>query len=267
MLQAMNTGHDGSLTTSTPTRRATRSHRLETLVLMAGVELPIKAIREQIAGGFDLLVHIGRLVDGSRRVTQITEIVRHGRRRHHPPGSLRRPCARAWNRTAPGSSGRSLDRPSARFPVQARRQRRRAGALGVAECRVRKLLAALALGALLLPASAVGSRFERRPDPPGRRQPVPARAGDGSRARGQPPDPHRRRPPGRVRQGSGARRRPGDGAGRRQLGVDDRPPAPRGKAGRDGVPVQPAPRRRRRSRRLRARGAVADSAPCWSVQT
>jgi pilus assembly protein CpaF len=44
------------------------------LVLMAGIELPIKAIREQIAGGFDLLVHISRLVDGSRRVTQITEI-------------------------------------------------------------------------------------------------------------------------------------------------------------------------------------------------
>jgi pilus assembly protein CpaF len=44
------------------------------LVLMAGVELPVKAIREQIAGGFDLLVHIARLVDGSRRITQITEI-------------------------------------------------------------------------------------------------------------------------------------------------------------------------------------------------
>ena len=44
------------------------------LVLMAGVELPVKAIREQISGGFDLLVHISRLVDGSRRVTQVTEI-------------------------------------------------------------------------------------------------------------------------------------------------------------------------------------------------
>jgi pilus assembly protein CpaF len=44
------------------------------LVLMAGIELPVKAIREQIAGGFDLLVHIARLVDGSRKVTQITEI-------------------------------------------------------------------------------------------------------------------------------------------------------------------------------------------------
>jgi pilus assembly protein CpaF len=74
MLQAMNTGHDGSLTTVHANSARDALHRLEMLVLMAGVELPIKAVREQIAGGFDVLVHIGRLVDGSRRVTQITEI-------------------------------------------------------------------------------------------------------------------------------------------------------------------------------------------------
>jgi pilus assembly protein CpaF len=74
MLQAMNTGHDGSLTTIHANSARDALHRLEMLVLMAGIELPVKAIREQIAGGFDLLVHIGRLVDGSRRVTQITEI-------------------------------------------------------------------------------------------------------------------------------------------------------------------------------------------------
>ena len=74
MLQAMNTGHDGSLTTVHANSARDALHRLEMLVLMAGVELPMKAIREQIAGGFDLLVHISRLVDGSRRVTQITEI-------------------------------------------------------------------------------------------------------------------------------------------------------------------------------------------------
>jgi pilus assembly protein CpaF len=74
MLQAMNTGHDGSLTTVHANSARDALHRLEMLVLMAGVELPIKAIREQIAGGFDLLVHISRLVDGSRRITQITEI-------------------------------------------------------------------------------------------------------------------------------------------------------------------------------------------------
>jgi pilus assembly protein CpaF len=74
MLQAMNTGHDGSLTTIHANSARDALHRVEMLVLMAGVELPVKAIREQIAGGFDLLVHIARLVDGSRRVTQITEI-------------------------------------------------------------------------------------------------------------------------------------------------------------------------------------------------
>jgi pilus assembly protein CpaF len=74
MLQAMNTGHDGSLTTIHANSARDALHRLEMLVLMAGIDLPVKAIREQIAGGFDLLVHIARLVDGSRRITQITEI-------------------------------------------------------------------------------------------------------------------------------------------------------------------------------------------------
>jgi pilus assembly protein CpaF len=74
MLQAMNTGHDGSLTTVHANSARDALHRLEMLVLMAGIELPVKAIREQISGGFDLLIHISRLVDGSRRITQITEI-------------------------------------------------------------------------------------------------------------------------------------------------------------------------------------------------
>jgi pilus assembly protein CpaF len=74
MLQAMNTGHEGSLTTihaNTP-RDAVR--RLEMLVLMGGVELPLAAIREQIAAAFDLIIHLVRLVDGSRRVSRITEV-------------------------------------------------------------------------------------------------------------------------------------------------------------------------------------------------
>jgi pilus assembly protein CpaF len=74
MLQAMNTGHDGSLTTVHANSARDALHRLEMLVLMAGVDLPVKVVREQIAGGFDLLVHISRLVDGSRRITQVTEI-------------------------------------------------------------------------------------------------------------------------------------------------------------------------------------------------
>jgi pilus assembly protein CpaF len=74
MLQAMNTGHDGSLTTVHANTPRDAVHRLEMLVLMGGIELPMRAIREQIASAFDLIVHLVRLVDGSRRVSRITEI-------------------------------------------------------------------------------------------------------------------------------------------------------------------------------------------------
>ncbi|HEY7208331.1 MAG TPA: CpaF family protein, partial [Gaiellaceae bacterium] len=76
MLQAMNTGHEGSLTTIHANSPRDALSRLETLVMTAGVELPHRAIREQIASAFDLLVHINRLVDGSRRITHITEVLR-----------------------------------------------------------------------------------------------------------------------------------------------------------------------------------------------
>jgi pilus assembly protein CpaF len=74
MLQAMNTGHEGSLTTIHANTPRDAVHRLEMLVLMGGVELPVRAIREQIASAFDLIVHLVRLVDGSRRVSRITEV-------------------------------------------------------------------------------------------------------------------------------------------------------------------------------------------------
>ena len=74
MLQAMNTGHDGSLTTIHANSPRDALSRIENMVLMA-VELPIGAIREQIASGINLLVHLSRLQDGSRRVTHVTEIV------------------------------------------------------------------------------------------------------------------------------------------------------------------------------------------------
>lgn len=74
MLQAMNTGHDGSLTTvHANTPRDTLS-RLETLTLMAGFDLPVRAIREQMASAIDVIIQIARLRDGSRRVTHITEV-------------------------------------------------------------------------------------------------------------------------------------------------------------------------------------------------
>src|SRR5579884_3576051 len=75
MLQAMNTGHEGSLTTIHANSPRDALSRLETLVLTAGVELPHRAIREQIASAFDLLVQIQRLVDGTRRVSHISEVV------------------------------------------------------------------------------------------------------------------------------------------------------------------------------------------------
>jgi pilus assembly protein CpaF len=75
MLQAMNTGHEGSLTTIHANSPRDALARLETLVMTAGVELPLRAIREQIASAFDLLIQIARLVDGSRRITEITEVL------------------------------------------------------------------------------------------------------------------------------------------------------------------------------------------------
>jgi pilus assembly protein CpaF len=76
MLQAMNTGHDGSLTTIHANSPRDALSRIETLVLTAGVDLPLRAIREQVASAFDLVIHQARLVDGTRRVTHITEVVR-----------------------------------------------------------------------------------------------------------------------------------------------------------------------------------------------
>jgi pilus assembly protein CpaF len=74
MLQAMNTGHDGSLTTIHANTARDALARLETLVLMAGVDLPSRAIREQIAAGIHFVVQMSRLPDGSRKITDITEI-------------------------------------------------------------------------------------------------------------------------------------------------------------------------------------------------
>jgi pilus assembly protein CpaF len=76
MLQAMNTGHDGSLTTIHANTPRDALSRVETLVLTAGVELPLKAIREQIASAFDLVVQVSRLVDGTRRITHVTEVLK-----------------------------------------------------------------------------------------------------------------------------------------------------------------------------------------------
>jgi pilus assembly protein CpaF len=76
MLQAMNTGHDGSLTTIHANSPRDALARTETLVLTAGFDLPLKAIRDQIASAFDLIIQVNRLVDGRRRITHISEVGR-----------------------------------------------------------------------------------------------------------------------------------------------------------------------------------------------
>jgi len=74
MLQAMNTGHEGSLTTIHANNPRDALQRLEMLVLTAGVDLPLRAIREQISSAFDMIIHLTRLIDGTRRVSRITEV-------------------------------------------------------------------------------------------------------------------------------------------------------------------------------------------------
>jgi pilus assembly protein CpaF len=76
MLQAMNTGHDGSLSTVHANTPRDSLSRIETMVLMAGFDLPVRAIRQQVASALDLIVHLERLEDGGRRVTSITEVQR-----------------------------------------------------------------------------------------------------------------------------------------------------------------------------------------------
>jgi pilus assembly protein CpaF len=74
MLQAMNTGHDGSMTTIHSNSPRDTLRRIETMVLMAGLELPLKAIREQVASAIDLVIHMERLRDGSRKTVQVAEV-------------------------------------------------------------------------------------------------------------------------------------------------------------------------------------------------
>jgi pilus assembly protein CpaF len=75
MLQAMNTGHDGSLSTIHSNSPRDCVARMETLVLMAGMDLPLRAIREQIASAIDVIVQLQRFADGSRRITHVSEVI------------------------------------------------------------------------------------------------------------------------------------------------------------------------------------------------
>ena len=75
MLQAMNTGHNGSLTTIHANSPIEALNRLETLILLAGMEIPIKAIREYIENAIDIVVQVERLSDSKRKITNISEVV------------------------------------------------------------------------------------------------------------------------------------------------------------------------------------------------
>lgn len=75
MLQAMNTGHDGSLTTAHANSPRDLISRLETMVLMSGMDMPVRAIREQVSSALDLIVHQSRMKDGTRKIVSITEVV------------------------------------------------------------------------------------------------------------------------------------------------------------------------------------------------
>lgn len=77
MLQALNTGHDGSLSTGAANSPKDMISRLETMVLM-GMDLPLPAIERQIASGLDIIVHLGRLRDKSRKVLEVTEVLGYG---------------------------------------------------------------------------------------------------------------------------------------------------------------------------------------------
>jgi pilus assembly protein CpaF len=74
MLQAMNTGHDGSMTTAHSNSPRDTLARIETMALMAGMDLPVRAIREQVASAINLIIHQERMRDGSRKVVNITEV-------------------------------------------------------------------------------------------------------------------------------------------------------------------------------------------------
>ena len=101
MLQAMNTGHDGSLSTVHANAPRDALARIETMVLMAGYDLPMRAIRQQVSSALDLIVHLERLEDGSRRVTAITEVQRMESDVDHAPGPLR---VQASSRSRPTGS-------------------------------------------------------------------------------------------------------------------------------------------------------------------
>ena len=118
MLQAMNTGHDGSMSTGHANSPRDMLSRLETMVLMAGVDLPVRAIREQIASAVDLIVQQSRLKDGTRKIVEHHRGPGHGRRRHRHAGRLRLRADRHRRRQDPGPPQADRHPPEVRREVR-----------------------------------------------------------------------------------------------------------------------------------------------------
>ena len=250
MLQAMNTGHEGSLTTIHANSPRDALSRLETLVLTAGVDLPLRAIREQISSAFDLLVQIQRLVDGSRRITHVTEVLRMESDvitlqdifAAKPPDEEHNPSGGRSRLLSP----LQCTGPEAALPREARRERRRPAAELLRAGGERRGAALRVLGDELRRCIRVMRRVARSRrasrslcvSPP-RRPPRPQRADRGHRHGGLPAprrqrrdrEPRsrgrralqrerqsRRRPPGREPRRREERRRRD-----RQLAVDEGP--------------------------------------------
>ena len=128
MLQAMNTGHDGSLTTVHANSPRDSLARIETMVLMSGMDLPVRAIREQAASAIDLIIHQTRLKDGSRRITHITEVAGMEGDVDHAAGHLPVRLPGRHGRVRPLPRDAAADRPAAAVRRPARRDGRRGAA-------------------------------------------------------------------------------------------------------------------------------------------
>ena len=229
MLQAMNTGHDGSLTTVHSNSPRDTLARLETLVLMAGFDLPVRAIREQMASALDLIVQLTRLRDGTRRITHITEVQgmegdvitlqdiflfdfgmgvdEHGRFKGHLKATGVRPKFAEKLADLGIRLGPEVFQPEAfaggRQAMRSRRcgPRRRSSRGLLAACRPGRSCAVAFVGRRRRPPTAVPRRPRRRRHRPGdverRRSSTPGDAGDLAGAVARPTtaasDAHRRR--------------------------------------------------------------------------
>ena len=131
MLQAMNTGHDGSITTVHSNSPRDTLSRIETMTLMAGMDLPVRVIREQMASALDMIVHLTRLRDGTRRVTHVSEVMGMEGDVDRPPGPLHLRLRRGHRRGRPVPRRPQEHRHPAVVLGEAERLRHRARAVAV----------------------------------------------------------------------------------------------------------------------------------------